>query len=225
MASIIHHGIPLLLVAQVFGAQNPGPQGLEAQLQRAGLVNVQRLDSSIQVELKYASLDNFMHANVYGDLRVCYLQREAAAMLARAQGLLRQRHPGFSLKVFDGARPRRVQRIMWQLVRGTDRQKYVADPALGSMHNFGAAVDLTLTDGKGRDLDMGTPYDFFGELAQPRYEGRFLKEGRLAREQVAHRHLLRNTMIAAGFVPIPNEWWHFDAFSHQVVRQRYRLLE
>jgi D-alanyl-D-alanine dipeptidase len=194
-------------------------------MQRAGLVNIRRLDPSLRVELKYSTVDNFMHADVYGDLDDCYLQREVAELLVKAQGLLQQQRPGWSLKVFDGARPRRVQQIMWNLVRGTEQQQYVASPTVGSMHNFGSAVDLTIVDARGVELDMGTPYDFLGELAQPRYEARFLQEGRLSKEQIVHRALLRNIMIAAGFSPIPNEWWHYDAFSRSVVKARYKILE
>jgi D-alanyl-D-alanine dipeptidase len=219
-------GLALLLATQGLTGRPPArPSTLEAQLQRAGLVDVRRLDPSIRVELKYSSVDNFMHADVYGDLERCYLQKEVAVMLVQAQRWLKQRHPRFSLHVFDGARPRRVQKIMWQLVKDSEQRKYVADPALGSIHNFGSAVDLTIADEQGTELDMGTSYDFLGELAQPRYEARFLQAGQLTTQQVEHRKLLRDTMLAAGFVPISNEWWHFDAFSRSVAKARYAIIE
>jgi D-alanyl-D-alanine dipeptidase len=217
-------GVTLFLLARSLSGQSPLPETLEMQMQRQGLVDVRRLDPSICVDLKYSTVDNFMHADVYGDLETCYLQKEVAAMLVKAQRLLKQQRPAFFLKVFDGARPRRVQEIMWKLVKGTADQKYVANPATGSMHNFGSAVDLTVTDERRVDLDMGTPYDFFGELAQPRYETRFLQAGTLTQDQVEHRTMLRNTMIAAGFKPISNEWWHFDAYSPSVVRERYQII-
>jgi zinc D-Ala-D-Ala dipeptidase len=200
-------------------------KSLESRLQGLGLVDIQRIDSSIQVELKYATSENFMHENVYGDLRHCYLQKDVARMLAKAQVLLRQQHAGFSLKVFDGARPRSVQWIMWKIVRGTDQEKYVANPVSGSIHNFGSAVDLTIVNDDGDELDMGTPYDFLGELAQPRYEARFVKEGRLNATHLRNRALLAKVMIGAGFQPIPNEWWHFDAFPRSVVKRKYRIIE
>ena len=218
-------GSALFLTTAVLWGQGPAAQGIEQQMQRQGLVDVQRLDNSIHVELKYSSIDNFMQADVYGDLERCYLQRDVADMLVKGQVLLKERHPGFSLKVFDGARPRRIQVIMWRLVKGTERQKYVANPASGSIHNFGSAVDLTITDERGDDLDMGTAYDFFGDLAQPRYEEDFRKAGKLTQEQIGHRALLRSVMVSAGFAPIPNEWWHFDAFPRRVVKQRYTILE
>jgi D-alanyl-D-alanine dipeptidase len=222
MAFGMRFGILLLLAAQGLLARQAS---LGEELQRAGLVDIQRLDRSLRVELKYSTTDNFMHADVYGDLDTCYLQREVAEMLVKAQTLLKMRHPGFSLKVFDGARPRRVQVIMWNIVKGTDQQKYVTSPANGSIHNYGSAVDLTITDAHGDDLDMGTPYDFLGELAQPRYEERFLAAGKLTKAQVERRILLRNTMISAGFTAISNEWWHFDAFSRSEAKQRYEILE
>lgn len=225
MASRKISGIALLLAAKVLAAQTPALQDLEAQLKRHGLVDIRRQDRSIRVELKYSTVDNFMGEDVYGDLERCYLQRDVAEMLVRAQMLLRKQRPGFSLKVFDGARPRRVQRIMWDLVKGTEQQKYVASPESGSIHNYGSAVDLTIADDQGVDLDMGTPYDFLGELAQPRYEERFLQEGKLTREQAGNRRLLRNIMSAAGFASIPNEWWHFDAFSRTEVKRRYKIIE
>ncbi len=221
MAFGICCGIVLLLAAQGLLAQ----ASLGKQMRRAGLVDIQRLDHTLRVELKYSMTDNFMHADVYGDLEACYLQRDIARKLVKAQALLKKRHPGLFLKVFDGARPRRVQVIMWNIVKGTDQQKYVTSPAKGSIHNYGSAVDLTITDVQGNDLDMGTPYDFLGELAQPRYEERFLAAGKLTKEQIEHRALLRNTMISAGFSPIPNEWWHFDGLPRSVVTQRYKIIE
>lgn len=218
-------GSASFLTAVALWAQTPAPPGLEAQMRQQGLVDIQRLDGSIRVELKYSSVDNFMGADVYGDLERCYLQRAAAEKLVRAQALLKERYPSWSLKVFDGARPRRVQWIMWRLVEGTEQQKYVASPGRGSIHNYGSAVDLTICDAQGEDLDMGTPYDFLGELAQPRFEAFYLKAGKLTQRQVGHRELLRNTMLAAGFSPVSNEWWHFDAFSRSVVTERYKILE
>lgn len=222
MNANVLRGIVLALALPLAAAQE---EGLSARMAAAGLVDVQSLEPSIRVELKYATTDNFMHAAVYGDLRTCYLQPEVAGMVVKAQRLLQKQHPGWALKIFDGARPRRVQKIMWAIVKGTDMQKYVTSPERGSIHNYGSAVDLTMTDAKGRELDMGTSYDFLGDLAQPRYEARFLKEGRLTAAQVQHRAWLKELMVDVGFSPIPNEWWHFDAFPRDVVQGRYQILE
>ena len=194
---------------------------------RPELVNASELVPDLLVELKYATPDNFMGASVYGDLKSCYLNRDAARMLARARELLRARAAGLRLLVYDCTRPCSVQRIMWKKVEGTSRQGFVADPrtALGSVHNYGCAVDLTLADAGGKPLAMGTPFDHFGREAQPRSEFQLLEAGKLTHEQVGNRLLLRQVMIAAGFYPLPHEWWHFDCVLSAEVRRRYRQVE
>ncbi|MHB9027624.1 MAG: M15 family metallopeptidase [Candidatus Latescibacterota bacterium] len=190
-----------------------------------GLADAGLFSPLIRVELKYAAPDNFMGESVYGNLTRCWLRREAAIKLAKAAGILRTRNPEYRLVVLDGARPRSVQRRMWALVRGTPRQPYVANPAGASMHNYGLAVDITVADGGGNRLDMGTPPDFFGALAQPRLEGQFLKEGKLTAAQIANRHLLREVMTAAGFFPLAIEWWHFDAIDKGEAKRKYQVIE
>lgn len=198
---------------------------LEKQLIAQGLVDLHSVDPSIQVSLAYATTDNFLNENVYGELTRCYLQPVVAEMLAEAQRLLKAERPDWSLLVFDGVRPRSVQRKMWAIVKGTPQQKYVAPPSSGSMHNYGAAVDLGLSDAQGAIVDMGTPFDFFGPLAQPRYEAQYLESGELTQEQLNHRLLLRNAMRQAGFHMIMSEWWHFNAFSREEVKQRFTPVE
>ena len=209
----------------ISGALFGSPGNLEQQMVSQGLMDVQSLDPSILVELKYSTPDNFLKADAYGDLETCFLQPPAAHMLAAASHLLQAQHPDLRLLVYDGARPRSVQRNMWALVGGTDLEDYVANPERGSVHNFGAAVDLTLATADGMPLDMGTEFDFFGNLAQPRFEEQFLEEGRLTREQVENRRLLREVMEAAGFSMINVEWWHFNAFPVKETRQRFRIIE
>lgn len=198
---------------------------LERALIAQGLVDVQQIEPSIQVDLKYASTDNFLGENVYGTLRRCYLQPEVAQMLQQAQTLLRQETPSLSLIVFDGVRPRSVQMKMWEIVKGTPQQEYVAPPGSGSMHNYGAAVDLGLVNEEGELLDMGTPFDYFGPLAQPRYEMQYLKSGELTPEQLQNRWLLRKVMKAAGFQVILSEWWHFNAYDRKITRQKFHIVE
>jgi L,D-peptidoglycan transpeptidase YkuD (ErfK/YbiS/YcfS/YnhG family) len=114
---------------------------------------------------------------------------------------------------------------MWRLVKETEQEAYVADPKRGSIHNFGAAVDVSIVDSTGLPLDMGTPFDYFGELAQPKYQERFLKEGKLTEEHLQNRKLLRGVMHEAGFQGIPDEWWHYNAFSLEEVKKRYSIVE
>ena len=207
------------------------PSPIEERLILQGLVNVQEIDTTIIVDLKYSGTDNFMGEDVYGDLQRCYLQPEVARMLMRAHHILKERHHRYRFIVYDGARPRSVQRKMWHLVKNTDLRKYVAHPHTGSNHNFGAAVDLSLAEitdpeqNRYRLLDMGTPYDHFGPLAQPRHERKFLREGLLTGEQVRNRETLRRAMRDAGFRPLAIEWWHFNAFDSSTIRRRYRIIE
>ena len=192
------------------------------------LVDIQTLDSSIFVELKYSSTDNFMNKDVYGNLEKCYLRDVPAQMLAKANFFLKESYPGHRLLVYDGLRPRSIQWKLWNTIDNIpepERTQFVADPRSGSIHNFGAAVDLTLADSSGNPLDMGTKYDFFGELAFPVLEDSLLEIGKLTSEQLTNRKILRNAMEAAGFTPITTEWWHFNAFPYQETKSKYDIIE
>ncbi len=217
--------ISFLCLVGTAASQETSVGGLDREMKAKGLIDVQNLDPEIQVELKYATNDNFLHADVYGDLEHCYLQKEVARKLIAAQKALCKRKPGWSLLLYDCARPRRVQLRMWNLVKGTEQQRYVAPPRMGSMHNYGAAVDLTIVNAEGQSLDMGTPYDFFGDLAQPQYEAKFVNEGKLSPAQVENRKLLRQVMREAGFISRLDEWWHFNGFWKEDIETRYRLIE
>jgi len=199
--------------------------GLAAEMQRLGLVNLQEMDPVIEVQLAYATAENFLDTPIYGALDQAYLLLEAAAMLSMAQDELSRRQPGYRLLVYDAARPVHVQRAMWKQVQGTPQARYVANPDRGSLHNYGAAVDLSIVDANGQPLDMGTPFDHFSDLAQPRYEERFRRSGQLSKAQLANRKLLREVMHYGGFTGIPNEWWHFNAFSIRHVRENYAVIE
>lgn len=161
----------------------------EQGLRSNGLVDVQSLDSTIQVELKYSTTDNFVGVDVYGDIAHAYLQPKPAEKLAQAQRYLKELHPNYRLLVYDGARSRSVQQVLWDTLDKPVNVKplYVADPKVGSIHNYGAAVDLTIADSTGTPLDMGTPYDFFGVLAYPSKEEEMLMQGKLTEEQINNR--------------------------------------
>jgi D-alanyl-D-alanine dipeptidase len=114
---------------------------------------------------------------------------------------------------------------MWEAVRGTELQPYVADPGRASLHNYGMAVDVTLADAAGEALDMGGDFDELGAIAEPRREPELLRSGRLTLEQVDRRRLLRAAMLDAGFRPLSIEWWHFEACGKETARARYTLIE
>ncbi|HEV7350745.1 M15 family metallopeptidase [Telluribacter sp.] len=191
-----------------------------------GLVDIKKVDSTLLVELKYSTTDNFVGKDVYGDLTRAYLQPAMARKLARANKLLAEIKPGHRLLVYDAARPNSVQYILWDALDMPARQKpqYVADPKVGSIHNFGCAVDLTVADENGTALDMGTHYDYFGPLAYPRTEQQMLREGKLTTRQIANRALLRRAMTGAGFSVNPTEWWHFDGMSRRQAKATYGII-
>ena len=179
----------------------------------------------VKVELRYASENNFMKTNVYGDFTVCFLHKEAALKLKMAAENLQNMKPGWKLLLLDCLRPRSVQRKLWEYVFGTDMQKYVANPDKGSIHNYGFAVDLTLVDENEIEIDMGTEFDSFTKLAQPRLEEEMLIENKLTQVQHENRLILRKSMVDAGFRQLSIEWWHYDAADSSIVRNNYKILE
>ncbi len=192
-----------------------------------GLVSVSDLDTTIKLDLKYASVDNFTGINLYGNLKKCYLQKDVIIKLILAQKLLKQIKPDYSLIIFDGARPKHIQQLMWQTVKMPIDKKiqFLSNPALGSLHNYGAAVDISIIDCKiNHDLDMGTPFDFLGEKAMPVFETKMLKQNMLTNKQVENRKLLRQVMSSAGFANLPTEWWHFNSCSRKEASQHYAFL-
>jgi len=200
---------------------------LEQNLIEQGLVRLQDVDSSLLVDLRYSTPNNFVGIDVYGPFDEAYLQPQPARMLARANELLQEKRPDHTLYIYDAVRPRSVQRILWDTLDMPveQRNNYVANPDEGSIHNFGAAVDLTIAGADGRPLDMGTDFDYFGELAYPIHEERMVEEGRLTPEQVANRRLLREVMTEAGFTTINSEWWHFNAMSREEATAKYGIVE
>lgn len=197
---------------------------------KQGLVNIQTIDPTLLVELKYSTTDNFVKKDVYGDLERAYLQPAIAQKLANANRLLNQLKPGYRLLIYDAARPNSVQYQLWDAlddlhIKESSKPMYVANPKIGSIHNYGCAIDLTVADEKGKPLDMGTTYDFFGPLAYPRSEAAMLKQGKLTQKQVANRTLLRKVMTQSGFTVNTTEWWHFDGMSRKNAKLKYGIIK
>lgn len=193
-----------------------------------GLVNIEKLDTSLMVELKYSTEDNFMKKDIYGCLNNCYLQPDVAEKLKTAQQFLKAENKFLTLLIWDGTRPRSVQKYMWDLLDMPDNEKvnFVSDPELGSLHNFGAAIDLTIFNLKEKEiLDMGTAYDHFGILAWPIKEKEMLEQKRLTENQVNNRQLLRKVMSKAGFYNLRTEWWHFNSLSRSAASKKYQIIE
>lgn len=198
------------------------------RLRGLGLVSIHSLDSSFRIDLKYASEDNFLRENLYGNLTEVYLQKEVAVMLAEAHNYLHAVDSTLFFLIYDGVRPLWVQQRMWDLLDSipvNQRVKFVSNPKNGSLHNFGCAVDLTLCDAAGIPLDMGAGYDDMRKIAYPELERYFLETGELTREQYQNRLLLRKSMRSAGFSQLPTEWWHYNAMSRETARQKYELVK
>ena len=216
------------IVKEIPNENETGQCIYEQKMQEQGLVNIQKIDSEILVELKYSTSDNFVGKDVYGCITNGYLQPEVAEKLSRASEKLMSINDSLRLLVYDGARPHSIQKVLWNSLpkyKPSLRKNYVADPAEGSIHNYGSAVDLTIAKINGEAIDMGTKYDFFGELAYPKLEDKMLAQGKLTTQQIENRKLLRNVMKAGGFMPIDYEWWHFNAFSRAEAKRKFEIVQ
>ncbi|PKL89773.1 MAG: peptidase M15 [Ignavibacteriae bacterium HGW-Ignavibacteriae-2] len=156
------------------------------------------IDSTIATDVRYATKNNFTGQILYPTDKV-YIRKIVGESLKSAQSYLIKNY-NLSIKVFDAYRPLSVQKKMWEIFPNPN---YVADPSKGSRHNRGAAVDVTLIDSNGNEIDMGTEYDNFTEKAHSDYPN-------LPEKIKNDRKILRDTMIKFGFEPIESEWWHFD---------------
>lgn len=178
----------------------------------------------IAVDLRYAGANNFVGRDLYSPFDCAWLHRDAAAALETAVAYLAARAPGHTILVLDALRPQRVQQQLWDALDGTGLQMYLANPARGSIHSYGMALDVTILDPKGAELDMGTGFDDMTELSHPALEEGFLAAGQLQGAQLANRRLLRDAMLGAGFFGINTEWWHFDCGDRERVRATFRRV-
>lgn len=201
-------------------------QSLASRMSDFGLVDVGRMDSTIQVNLMYAADSNFTGVVLYDDLREAYLHPEAAEAVLKAQNELHALFPGYNLLVKDAARPMSVQKKMFRAVQGTPKANYVANPAKGGgLHNYGLAVDITIADENGNELPMGTPVDHLGPEANIDREEQMVARGVISETERQNRLLLRRVMTAAGFKPLRTEWWHFNLVSKRQAQAKYKLLD
>lgn len=164
------------------------------------LVEITPASHDVVIALAYATPENLTGKPVYGRAR-CYLHPEASAKLARAVELARPL--GLKLKIFDAFRPTEAQWVLWKACPDAD---FLADPNRGSPHSRGVAIDLTLIDGDGQELEMGTPFDTFTPLSHHASTAVPLAAQR-------NRFLLLGLMSAAGWDFYGNEWWHYQLFN------------
>lgn len=214
------------VVAEVAYINKAELSAIEKQLETLGFINIVEADSTILVDLAYTRPENFTGEILYKTLHNAYLHPLAMESLLKANQLLKANYPNYRLLVLDAARPMSVQKQMWDKVKGTPRNIYVSNPNKGGgMHNYGMAVDLTIVDENGNWLSMGTPFDYFGIEAHITNEAELVKEGKITNEELRNRVLLRSIMKEAGFLPLYNEWWHFNRLSREETIANYKLIE
>ncbi len=207
-------------------AQQKPKQTTAQRMAAAGYVDIRDVDKSIAVSLMYSRADNFTGRVLYGDLREAYLHPLAAAALKKAQARLRQLRPDLSLKVYDAARPMSIQQKMWDAVKDTDHSFYVSNPRNGGgLHNYGLAVDLTLCRADGDTISMGTKIDNMTVLSHIDREEQLVAQGKMSREALANRRLLREVMRYAGWKPLRTEWWHFNLRSRAEAKKNFKVIK
>ena len=164
------------------------------------LVELIKLDPSLKLDIRYAAKNNFLKRPIYKGAKA-FLQKSVAEDLIKVNKELQK--DGCGLLIFDGYRPWSITKLFWDEIDPAKR-KFVADPKIGSIHNRGCAVDLTLYDLKsGKEIKMPSEYDTFSEAAYPAYMGG-------TSEERSRRDFLIKVMENQNFKVHPNEWWHFD---------------
>lgn len=216
----------------------------DTHMREYNMIDIQELDPEILVELKYSTVDNFVGKDMYGDLECAYLEKEFANRVVKAQRILKQRNPNYTLLIYDAARPISTQRTMRKIVEGTELESFVADGKRGGRHNYGVAVDLTIATLDGKPLDMGAGFDDFSNAASVKgtadtsdpktrtldiyrqYVNDLVSKGIITKVAAQNRILLLEVMCEAGLYPYRREWWHYeDIMPMDSVRTQYKLLD
>lgn len=163
-----------------------------------GLVKLSDIDPTFIEDLRYATENNFVKKQIYPDNSIAILRTDTAMKLKEANEIFKK--DGYTIKIFDAYRPHSAQYILWDYASD---KNFVANPKKGSKHNMGVAVDITLVDKEGNEIEMGTEYDNFTEKAAYNYSGH-------TETALKNMKYLRDVMEQVGFKGISNEWWHFD---------------
>ncbi|OIV39590.1 M15 family metallopeptidase [Flavobacterium johnsoniae] len=179
-------------------AQNESySEPVENKIEETIFVNLKDYSKDFVYDMKYATEDNFLKAKVY-DCAECFLRyKTVKALIAANNDFIKK---GFRIKLYDCYRPLSIQKKMWEIV---SNPKYVADPKKGSIHNRGGAVDISLVDLNGKEVEMGTAFDFFGPEAGHNYI-------KFSKEILANRKFLKKIMTQNGFNSFDSEWWHYN---------------
>ncbi len=193
-----------------------------------GLVDILSMQPSIIKDVKYATENNFTGKVLYSENVGLYCVPDLAKAVAKAQEDLKSINSNLSLVVFDAARPMSVQKEMFELVRGTENERFIANPYgeyAGGFHNYGMAVDIAIADNKGGMLNFGTGYDSFENIAHSGGEAELVKFGKLSLEAYINRELLYYVMGKNGMLPYVYEWWHFQLTYKEQDKLKYKLLD
>lgn len=160
-------------------------------------VNLKDYSQDFVYDMKYATADNFLKEKVY-DCAECYLRVKTVKAMMKANDKFMEK--GFKIKIYDCYRPLDIQKKMWAIVSNPE---YVANPSKGSIHNRGGAIDISLVDKNGSELDMGTKFDFFGIEAGHNYD-------KLPKNVLSNRKLLKKILLRYNFKSFDSEWWHYN---------------
>jgi D-alanyl-D-alanine dipeptidase len=178
----------------------------------------------LRMDLRYGTFNNVTGHDMYCGIQRAFVHRDALPKLKRSLSLIAKELPGYTLVIFDAARPMYAQSALKQAVVGTPYTNYVSSGKTGGLHNYGLALDLSLADSTGVLLDMGTDFDSFERCAGEVGEADALNSGRLTQQQVDNRKLLRSIMKRAGWVSLSSEWWHFNAYTRAYTKEHYPLF-
>lgn len=199
---------PLLLFCSLFWIVSCQSQNIISKIKDRNslnisdsvFVNLKEYSQDFEYDMKYATEDNFLKAKVY-DCAECFLRLKTIHALIKANEKFVEK--GYKIKIFDCYRPLDIQKKMWEIVSNPE---FVANPVKGSMHNRGGAVDITLVDIHGKELDMGTSFDFFGIEASHSYPN-------VSEVVLENRKLLKTIMMNSNFNSFDSEWWHYNIKS------------
>lgn len=192
--------------------ETPALQDINSETDENAFVNLENYSRDFVYDMKYATPDNFLKEKVYPCAECILRVKTVKALLSANQSFLEK---GYRIKLYDCYRPLSIQKKMWKIVPNA---QYVANPKKGSIHNKGGAVDISLVDSLGVELNMGTGFDYFGEEASHHYQN-------LSEEILTNRRLLKEIMVQHNFKSYDAEWWHYslnNASSDKVSNLKWR---
>lgn len=201
---------------------------IKKKYEEYGLVDILSMQPSIIKDVRYATKNNFTGKVLYAEDTGLYCVPTLAKAVAQAQNDLKSINSELSLVVFDAARPMSIQKEMFELVRGTVNERFIANPYgeyAGGFHNYGMAVDVAIVNNNGVMLDFGTGYDSFEDIAHSGAEVEMVKKGKLSLGAYINRELLYYVMGKNGMLPYAYEWWHFQLTYQESDKLKYKLLD